>query len=187
MTHCWGACTESSCGVNGQCPAPPVSATAVSALVKSQKISDLMSILFCPELRVLQLPWERAGLRVRVPATLPRERIRWRPWIPVSVHFVSQCLKQPMCQPRRSEWLALSRSLSSCLYHRLLSSQFSLEESFKHLAVPSASLVVSGVESDDHRHHRLGPSCQCYKTSFFQNRELEQCSVVSQHVWARHE
>ena len=83
--------------------------------------------------------------------------------------------------------LALSRSLSRCLYHRLLSSQFSLEESFKHLAVPSASLVVSGVESDDHRHHRLGPSCQCYKTSFFQNRELEQCSVVSQHVWARHE
>ena len=82
MTHCWGACTESSCGVNGQCPAPPVSATAVSTLVKSQKISDLMSILFCPELRVLQLPWERAGLRPRVPATLPRERIRWRPWIP---------------------------------------------------------------------------------------------------------
>ena len=56
-----------------------------------------------------------------------QERIRRRPWI----HASSERLKQSMCLPRRSEWQTLSRSLSGCLYHCLLCSQFSLEERFK--------------------------------------------------------
>ena len=38
-----------------------MSATAVSTLVKSHNIFDLMSILFCTELRVLQLPGRGPG------------------------------------------------------------------------------------------------------------------------------